>query len=218
MHIFIDETGSFTGIGLEPPRISMLGALIVEDRRLPRLTRDYNRIRPSLPQHKGEVKGRLLNEAQVDSIVCLLKHHGAIFEAVLIDLGVHTEAGVSANRALYAESMTGSLSEAHDPDFRESVWSMRRRLESFPLQLYVQAQLTFRLVRNVIQNGTMYYSQRAPLELEFFHWIIDAKDRSGPTDWEDWWKTLILPQLQNESLKNPIMFLNQGNYSKFKKF
>jgi hypothetical protein len=33
MHIFIDETGAFTGIG-QPLSISMIGALIVPDGRL----------------------------------------------------------------------------------------------------------------------------------------------------------------------------------------
>ena len=43
MHIFIDETGTFTGIG-QPLSISMIGALIVPDGRLRSLEREYEKI------------------------------------------------------------------------------------------------------------------------------------------------------------------------------
>jgi hypothetical protein len=45
----------------------MVGALIVPDCRIQSLEKDYTKIRPSLSQDKGEVKGRLLDEKQVAS-------------------------------------------------------------------------------------------------------------------------------------------------------
>jgi hypothetical protein len=67
MHIFIDESGPFGGIG-QFPSVSLIGALIVPDARLASLERQYKRLRPNLPKdEKGEVKGRLLNEQQVEA-------------------------------------------------------------------------------------------------------------------------------------------------------
>jgi hypothetical protein len=57
MHIFIDETGTFTGIG-QPLSISMIGALIVPDARKRSLEREYGKIRKYLPTENGEVKGK----------------------------------------------------------------------------------------------------------------------------------------------------------------
>ncbi|SHJ97062.1 hypothetical protein SAMN05444159_2048 [Bradyrhizobium lablabi] len=57
MHIFIDETGTFTGIG-QPLSISMIGALIVPDARLRSLEREYGKLRKYLPTENGEVKGK----------------------------------------------------------------------------------------------------------------------------------------------------------------
>jgi hypothetical protein len=39
----------------------------------------------------------------------------------------------------------------------------------------VQAILTFELVAKIIEDGTMYYSMRRPVELGKFNWAIDAK-------------------------------------------
>jgi hypothetical protein len=219
MHIFIDEAGSFAGYDQESPRVSVLGALIIEDRRLGRLVRAYNQLRRQLPQENGEVKGRLLDEFQIDAVICLLKHHGAIFEAVLVDLGVHTEQGISAHRQRYGERMTRGLTEEHNPEFRESVWAMRRRMEAFPLQLYVQAQATFSLVRTVIEHGVLYYCQRQARELEFFYWVVDAKGTGmQPTAWEEWWTLFIMPEMQQESLRNPFRRLIGGNDNYFSRF
>jgi hypothetical protein len=59
MHIFIDETGSFGGVGSFPSP-SLVGALIVPGTRLPSLEKKYGKLRKHLPlDAKGEVKGNL---------------------------------------------------------------------------------------------------------------------------------------------------------------
>lgn len=198
----------------------MLGALIVEDRCLGRLFRDYSRLRPQLlSPGSREVKGNSLDERQIDKVVSLLHHRGAVFEVAGIDLGMHTEDEVASHRMAYAEKMTATLSDEHSSDFTAQVWSFRRRLEGFPLQLYIQTQLTFSLIKTVIEHGTLYHSQRNPKELGSFHWVIDAKGSGSiPTNWEDWWQTFILSDLQNDSLWNPLPHYKEGDYSSFARF
>ena len=65
MHVFIDESGSFTGF--HAGSISVVGALAVPDEKLGPLKKKYAKIRARLPLEKGEVKGRLLNEKQIDA-------------------------------------------------------------------------------------------------------------------------------------------------------
>ncbi len=70
MHVFIDESGSFTGF--HAGSISVVGALAIPDEKLGRLKAKYAKIRARLPLEKGEVKGRLLNENQINEVVTLL--------------------------------------------------------------------------------------------------------------------------------------------------
>ena len=59
MHIFIDETGTFTGIG-QPLSISMIGALIVPDGRLRSLEREYGKILKVSPDRTWRGEGKAL--------------------------------------------------------------------------------------------------------------------------------------------------------------
>jgi hypothetical protein len=163
LHIFIDETGTFTGIG-QPLSISMIGALIVPDARLRSLEREYRRLRKYLPTENGEVKGRGLAEKDIVKLMPILRHHEVLFEVAAIDLGIHTEEGIRRNQAGRAEGMTANLTEEHHQSLVDTVWKARRELECYSLQLNIQSAVIFELVRTVIERGTMYYCQRRSKE------------------------------------------------------
>ena len=137
MHIFIDETGSFGGIG-QFPSPSLVGALIVPSGRLASLERAYAKLRSGLPTDKGEVKGRLLDEDQVNSVVEMVREHSVIFEAVGIELGAHTDGGLRRYQQRQAEEMTSNLVDRHPGALRERFQGYRQEYESFPLNLVVQ--------------------------------------------------------------------------------
>jgi hypothetical protein len=83
-------------------------------------------------------------------------------------------------------------------------------------QLYVQSVLTFELVAIVLRHATLYYAQRMPRELEFFRWVIDAKDARQVTPWEEWWSLVVMPMLQSKFLSKPMWHLTEGaDYSHF---
>jgi hypothetical protein len=71
VRIFIDESGSFAATP-GPHSASVVGALIVPDGCHARILKKYVGIRSSLPTLKGEVKGRLLSEADIDRVVLML--------------------------------------------------------------------------------------------------------------------------------------------------
>lgn len=217
MHIFIDETGPF-GIGAFPAP-SLVGALIVPNVNLPALERVYGKIRRHLPKENGQVKGKTLDERQVARVVSVLLEHGAIFEAILIDLGTHTEEGLKQFQAAQAEKFTASLTDKHKESLVAQVTKARAEFEAFKLPAVVQAILTFELVWSVLEWGTMYLSTRLPKELESFHWVVDAKgDGDEPTDWEKWWSSVILPILQTKSFTDPMKQLDVGDYSHMARF
>jgi hypothetical protein len=218
VHIFIDETGTFTGIG-QPLSISMIGALIVPDTRKRSLEREYGKLRRSLPTEDGEVKGKRLSEKEVAKLMPILRHHDVIFEVAAIDLGIHTEEGIRRNQVGRAEGMTANLTDKHHQTLIDAVWKARRELEAYSLQLNIQSAIIFELIDRVIEHGTMFYSQRRPEELANFHWVIDAKgDNSIPTPWETWWTTFIKPALQSKMAREPMGALRIGDYSHMARF
>jgi hypothetical protein len=57
--------------------VSVVGALVIPDVMMDNLSKKYAKIRENLPKDNGEVKGRLLNERQVDKVVMLLVRNEA---------------------------------------------------------------------------------------------------------------------------------------------
>jgi hypothetical protein len=212
MDIFIDESGTFT------PRpdgssIAAVGALVVTESQVPIFERRYGQVRPLLPKAGGEVKGRLLDEADVARVVDIARRSGLIYEVTVIDLLPDHAAAVEAHRAEQCEGLTRRLTEKHKPSLVAGVRALRARLERMPLQLYAQYVGTADLLWRTLQHATLYYCQREPHSLARFRWVIDAKAPDGPTDWEDWWSHVVRPMLQARSLREPFGQLEGGDYS-----
>ena len=174
MHIFIDESGSFAYTP-NAHSISVVGALIIPDSRLPDIEKKYLKLRARLPQKNDEVKGRLLSESDIDRVVTLLVRNEALFEVTANDMGLHSEADVSGHKKGQEIGMTAHLTDEHRPSVHEGLWHLRKRLEWIPHQLYVQTVVTFELIARVIEHGTMFFSQRQPIELRTFHWVVMAR-------------------------------------------
>jgi hypothetical protein len=217
MHIFIDESGTFI-LSSAANNISLVGALVVPDRRLPYIEKRYSKIRAQLPKEKGEVKGRLMGENDIDLVVSMLAEHQVLFEACAIDLGTHSSEDLAWHKTAQEIGITKNLTEEFSPKLKESVFALRRRLEKLPYQLYVQSTVTFELIATVLNHSTMYFSQRIPKELEKFHWVIDGKERNQVTDWEDWWSQVVKPGLQAKSLRTPMPMFEEGDYRYFSRF
>jgi hypothetical protein len=204
MHIFVDESGSFA---LNPPRssVSHVGALVVPDHKIEKLFSKYRKLRPSLPKHKGEVKGRLLSEADVAKVVDIVFKNSGIFDVVAIDVGFESSVGVEDHRRRQANALTRHLTPQHHPNMIESVNDLRSRLEAMPLPLYIQSQVTIQLLGDIIRFMPAYWSLRVPKEVLNYHWVIDGKGVEGVTDAEDWWSVTMLGLLQSRSHRDPMV-------------
>ncbi|OCC02403.1 hypothetical protein BA190_24065 [Labrys sp. WJW] len=218
MHIFIDESGTFSGIG-KRNSISLVGALVIPDHRMAKVILKYSKLRPSLPMHNGEVKGRLLGEHHYENIISILQRNEVIFEVVMMDGGMHVEADILAHKRSQEDAITQHLTEAHTAEIHSLLWGHRQELEAMPPPLYCQSVLTVRLLRLALETGTLYHCQRHPKELGAFHWVFDAKDLlPGLTPWERWFSFGVLPQLESQSMKEPAGRIEWGDYSYFDRF
>jgi hypothetical protein len=218
MHIFIDESGTFAPANASAPSISAVAALVVPGAILAALERKYLKMREDLPKSKGEVKGRLLSESQIATVVSLLSRHQVLFEVTVVDMAIHDTATIDKHRATQAEEITANLTPRHRPAVREALFGLRRQLEGMTNQLYVQSVVTYSLLETVIQHCPLYYAQRMPRELGVFYWVIDAKAPDQITAWETWWSTTVLHMLQWRSLTNPAASLEGADYSHFERY
>lgn len=132
VHIFINESGTFTGTGAGAPAVSTLGALIIASHRLPQIFRKYARLRANLSKRKGEVKGSLLDERQVALVIEILRINGALFCASIIDLACHKVAVIARQRAERGASLAANLADGHTQELRDGVVALQERMPVFP--------------------------------------------------------------------------------------
>ena len=212
MHIFIDESGSFTCSSNQAHSISAVGALVIPSSSLKGFEKLYRRVRSALPKHAGEVKGRLLSESDVSDVVTVLKKVGAIFEIVAIDMGQHSSVAIKHHKENQETAITAHLTAEHHPNVISGVWELRRTLEALPIQLYVQSVMMGELVYCTLNHANTYYAFRMPQELGEYHWTIDAKEKSKITPWEDWWSKIILPMTESHSFREPFIAVKGADY------
>jgi hypothetical protein len=218
VRIFIDESGTFAGF--HAGSISVVGALIIPDVMLDRITAKYKKFREKLPQENGEVKGRLLNEKQVDKVVMLLFRNEALFEITALDLGLLNEGAAREYQKTLGEQMLAKV-----PDFREAIRPEVQATSEYilksPLNLFLQALTTFTVLHRVIGRAATFFAQCKPYELGSFSWIVDGKDRAKVTKWEEWWAYYAQGALATMSKRKPAMMLPanfHADYSFYEKF
>lgn len=185
---------------------------------MPGFTKLYGRLRRKLPKTSGEVKGRTLNESQVAETVSLLRKVGGILEIVATDSLYHSQAKIIDHKRGQEEKITEYLTDAHHPNFVKNVQDLRSQLEVMTPQLYVQTIAMVELVYHTLNHANVYFALRSGKELGSYSWIIDAKDRSGPTPWEIWWSKIVLPMIESKTMKEPFIAVQGGDYRWHDKF
>ena len=215
MHVFMDESGSFSGF--THGSLGVVAALAVPDTTLPKLTARYLNVRSDLPQKHGEVKGKSLNETQVSNIITLLTRYHVILEVTVIDLGAHTLEGVVAYKNNLAQLMEDRL-----PRFNSSaqieVCRTIDQIRKTSVPLFLQAMASFDVLQSVIRHVPLFFAQRQPRELNNFSWVVDGKGPSKVTDWESWWSWYAHGALAVRSRTYPRPELIGADYSYFTRF
>lgn len=215
MHIYIDESGTFSGA--KEGTISVVGALIVPDTFLSKFNQRYEQVRRGLPVVDGEVKGRGLNEQQVAKVTKVARRHLALFEATVIDAGLHTQEGIAAYQNGLIDHLSALLPRLNQ-DSRPKVAAGIEQLGKVPAQLFLQAVATFGLMERILHHAPLFYVQRYPRELGGFTWKVDGKDTLKTTEWEEWWSQHAPGVLSLRSKLRPGPELEGADYSHMRKF
>lgn len=218
MHIFLDESGAFAGLG-KPISLSAMAALVIPDGRLNRVKADWRKLRRTFPKdHRGEVKGKDLKEDQVIEVARLLSQHRCIAEVSMIDMGLHNPEEIKAHIDGQMRGMSMNLTDEHHPNVWATIERLQTTLSIMKPPQYVQAVMILDLLHRVLDHAKLYYVQRTPAELGNFSWVFDAKgDNNAKNTWEEWWTTLRGPILQSIAMKKPSARLVGANYKSFEK-
>ena len=200
MNIYIDEAGVFLKPSEDKCAVSAVGALIIPEKKEKIIFSKFEALKRKWGFNGTEVKGSKLNESQITSVIEILEKYNVMFEVVAIDMNIQSDNSIIAHKLNRAQKMVSCTT--------------KEEIKSLSNQLYVQVSLTIELLIQVFQKTMLYYSLRKPKELEFFKWIVDAKNLNITTS-EKVWKTLILPLAQSRSFDEPLVTLREGDYSHF---
>lgn len=213
MHIFIDESGSFAAPPEPRPSVSCVAALVVPDRTLGDVATAFRMWKRRHGFDPGkEVKGSALDEPQIADLIALLRRYPVLLEVYAVDMGMHVPAHIAARKEEQARMLTASLTEEHHPNFIREAEDYAEKIRRVSDPLFVQMVLNIELVNAVLDLAPTYYGMRLPAELAAFRWVVDAKQKKL-TDYEDAWRTLAPPALQDKSFKSPRPVLPGVEYS-----
>lgn len=219
MHVYIDESGTFTIPTIQKRSVSCVAALILPSSENDEILDEFDGMRSRWLPGAQEIKGRQLNEAQVAEVIDFLRRHDALVEVTLIDTGMHTEQQITDVRMGQAHGITNHITPEYPPDGAQWLRGLGDILRGMSNQLFVQAFLTISLIENIVQIGTLYYSQRMPEELGEFHWFVDAK-QANITKYEYLWTEMMMPLVQARTVEKPFFTIPapHGDYSFFERF
>lgn len=216
MNIYIDEAGVF----VKPPQnkcaVSAVGALIIPEKKEKIIFSKFESLKTKWGFKDEEVKGSQLSESQVVSVIEMLEKYNVMFEVVAIDMNIQNDDGITVHKLDRANKMITCITDEFNDTLIKNLHKTKEEIESLSNQLYIQVSLTIELLIQVFQKTMLNYSLRKPKELEFFKWIVDAKNLNITTS-EKIWKTLVLPLAQSRSFDEPVLMLKEGDYSHYYK-
>ncbi len=214
MNIYIDEAGIFVKPEQNKCAVSTVGALILPENKTTIIFSKFEALKNKWGYKGKEIKGSELNESQVNSVIKMLEKYNIMFEVVAIDMNIQNNDRITAHKLDRAQKMISCITDEFSKILINNLHKIKEEIESLPNQLYVQVSITIELLIQVFQKTMLNYSLRKPKELEFFKWIVDAKDLNITTS-EKIWKTLILPLTQSRSLDKPLLMIKEGDYKYF---
>lgn len=214
MHIFVDESGSFT-------QASELNAwCIVAAYVAPEYQRHHiDVLMKKVRALNGGVETKLKNLTE-DQYLWFLRElrklQGVAF-AVAVDVGLHRRAMIEYHRDMQAEKVIEHRETMLYEGGRQAVTNLSQQIKSLPPQLYTQLVCQVFLFHRIITQSTLYFVQRHPPSLGNFRWRLDQKARVQ-TAYENAFRTILPVILQTESLSDPMMMLKGADYRHFQRF
>ncbi|CAB3707247.1 hypothetical protein LMG24238_03970 [Paraburkholderia sediminicola] len=215
MLIFVDESGTFTFAEKEDSWCAIAAYVIPESKR--KQLDDLMRTFRFKYGNGREVKLGKAGEAAYIELLTKLRSIGGMAVVIAVDLSLHRRDAIERHRQGQVEKIRKNVPHMIYEEGRQAVGQVADELSALPLQLYTQLVLQVELIYTVLTSATLYFVQREPVSLGSFRWRVDQKDKM-PTVYESVFKKLLPGFLQTKSLREPMIFISEGDYRSFRRF
>jgi Protein of unknown function (DUF3800) len=212
MHVFIDESGSFTS-RREHHDFCGVGALAIADAELAGLEA---RCATFCKKFGGvqELKGRDLNEPEIGQVLRALSVKDAVLEVVFIDSGQATDSDVETFVRFATDHVDSIAASCHHEQAQRDWRSLADEVRALPLQLVRQVYTVPFAIAALIRTAVPFFARHRPHELARFSWTYDSKGAVGQTGgFDGLLKRWMLPVLQAEFSAHPLISIREFDYS-----
>lgn len=217
MIIFIDESGTFA-ISKKPESWNSIAAYVLPERIQTKVRAELARLKKGCGVSVAkEIKLNEIPEKNYEIFLYRLGMLSGCLFAIAIDSGQNPIDAILAHQADQVAMAREKTRIMIYESGKRSVEKLANDIESLSPQLYVQMRCQVTLINDILHRGLIYYVQSDPVTLGRFKWRIDQK--TGPkARFERTFKTITPILLQSMSLREPLIFLEDGDYSYFKPF
>lgn len=216
MFIYIDESGTFVTSAV-PNSWNVVAALVVPEATRKPISELLRHLKNSSGRSStDEVKLKDISEARIRSFINDLSQLNANLHASCIDSGAHDAEVAPTHKRIQVEKIRENIPKMVYPEGRAMIEDLANRVERLSNQLYTQMVVQIALLDQVYRSSTLYYAQRVPATLSTFRWRIDEKNSSRPV-FEETMRHMAPPLLQTKSLREPVIFIEESDYSHFER-
>ncbi len=214
--IYIDESGNFVPSS-STNSWSVVAAYVIPEATRRRAEDFLRQLKLSIGRaYSEEIKLRDLSDAQIKMLIANLGRLDSILFVSCIDLGSQDPAVIANHKNNQIEKIRKNKPKMIYEEGRQMIEDLAVRVERLSPQLYTQMVAQVDLLHQVHRSSTLYYAQRVPSTLSSFRWRIDEKNSSRPA-FEETMRYMALPMLQNRSLSEPGIFVNEFDYSHYER-
>lgn len=215
MHIFVDESGTFTH-STNIDSWCVVAAYVAPEHKRRDIATLMSRVR-AIGNKGAEAKLKHLTEDQYIWFLRRLRKLDGLAFAVAVDVGLHRPEAIALHRDRQADKVIEHREKMLHEAARQGLTDLSDQIRSLPVQLYTQLFCQLGLFHNILTRAPLYFVQRHPPSLSHFRWRLDQKARV-PTNYEDAFRKLLPAILQTMSLADPMLMLEGADYRHFSRF
>jgi len=165
----------------------------------------------------AEVKLRDVGEGDYIWLLASLRGLDGVLFSIATDASLNTPSVIEHHQAQQVANILKPIPIMHFEEGRQGLRDLADKVARLPIQLYVQMVSQVQLVIAILHSAVLYYVQRKPQTLSRFRWRIDQKN-SEKTEYEEAFSQVLPAFLQSASLREPMIMLEEANYSWFDRF
>jgi hypothetical protein len=219
MHIFIDESGTFTYTP-NHNAWSALGAVVIleEAMGVAESVLQQFKVENGVSPNDELKLGKVGDEMSYFRLLNRLAELNCTLYAIATDAHLNTPEAVGAHKRTAAQRLVEHIDKLVHQSLRDDVQNISNQVLRLSDQLYIQFTCQIKLMHYVVKQAMTYYAQYTPESLGSFVWRVDQKDPVRKTEFEGVFENLSPPYLQSMSITDPLPMVEGFDYTHMAKY